>query len=336
MWIVQNICSSHQSTVEGAPGPFAVLTLEPRDAAHPEPLLWVTSDASVVACASCSARPFTVLCAEKFGLRSSPSIPKRCILQLSDFSVLESLEASSTLEELELQLDHYVVKRENRRHCQVEWLREPASGEVSFCEVADFDHAFRGLKKRLQSCGLCHETVLKVDLCVFPLLFWHVCELGVVAQEDALVVAARLLSHLAKKAGREQPLPPFEAMPDSVKKATAKLFMETQERLEKRKEKVSRLRCEMMAELKECDRILGLRNDLEIFDRNAYLEWGDSRCRPCCGFHFMKTRGCATCERAFLKGRELNALKMDPPDWKALALRKNELRMELYFMLFED
>ena len=252
-----------------------------------------------------------------------------------DCCVLKSLEASSSLEDFELRTEYYLPKR-GIRSLRIQWLREAANDEVAFCEVTDFDHALRGLKRRLQSCGLCHETVLKPDLCIFPLLFWHVCQLGrYVAEEDALVIATRLLLHLGQVYGKEQPLPPFEAMPGNVQKAMVSLHTKTLAMHDKMERKASQLQKEALTEIERCDRILGLRDDVELFDRNAYLEWGDARCRPCCSFHFMDTRGCASCERAFAKGRELNALKMDLPDWKALALRKAELQQELRFMLFE-
>jgi hypothetical protein len=247
---------------------------------------------------------------------------------------LASLEVSHTLEEFELQVEHYVNKQ-SPRSSTVEWLSDAAPSEVAFCEVVDFDHALRGLNRRLRSCSLCPETILRAELEVFPLLFWHVCHLGAESEDEALVVAMRLLSHLGKAQVKERPLPPFEAMPDSVREVVATLYAETRDAQSKRDTSTVRRRREALHELERCHRLLGLRGDVELFDRDAYLDWGDSCYRPCCGFHFMNTRGCVACEAAFAKGRELNALKMDPPNWVALARRKGELRSELHFLLFE-
>ena len=335
MWLVKNACASHSSTAKDV-GPLALLPPDPA-AGSDEQALLLTSDPAVVACAACSARPFTILHAEKLGFRSSPPIPKKCIWPRRPCSkncVLESLELSHTLEEFELQVEHY-VNQQVPRSSTVEWLSAAVPSEVAFCEVVDFDHALRGLKRRLRSCGLCPKTILRAELQVFPLLFWHVCHLGAESAEEALVVAMRLLAHLGKAQRREQPLPPFEAMPDSVREVVAMLYAETRDVHFKRDKRAARRRREALIELEQCHRLLGLRGDVELFNRDAYLDWGDSCYRPCCGFHFMNTRGCAACEAAFVKGRELNALKMDPPKWEALAHRKDELRNELHFLLFE-
>lgn len=296
----------------------------------------MTADAVVATCRACSARPFTVLLAEKYGLRTPPSIPQRCLPQSRGCAelALESLDQSSSLEEFDLRTKCYPAKKAPCDH-RVEWLG--SADALVFHEVTSADGALRGLKRRMQACGLCHEATLKPELSAFPLLFWHVCELdGALNEEEALVVAGRLLAHLGSMHGIEQPLPPFEAMPAFVRKATTGLYGETAELRRRAVARADRVRRENAAERERCSRTLALRRDVEAFDRDAYLNWGDARRRPCCGFHFMNVRGCRSCEEAFAKGRELNALKMNPPDWLALAVRKTELEEASQLSVFDE
>lgn len=339
MWLVRNPCALHRQVKADheAPGPIALLTplISPcRDGA-----LLLTTDRSAVACDACSARPFTVLCAEKFGLRSTPPIPKKVILSLEEClqleCILESLDKASSLDDFDLLTHHYPGKKEIRRY-GVSWQGRQLQKNAVFSPVADVDHALRGLRRRLEHSGLDPETFVKAELSSFPLLFWHVCQLNRnMAEDDALIVATRILSHLGRMSGKELPLPPFDGMPKRIQNTVTELFDEVQERRKKDAEKKSEVCAQTLAELKKCAEVLGLRQEVEAFDRSAYLDWGDARSRPCCTFHFMDVRGCDTCEAAFAKGRKLNALKMNMPDWEALSLKKSELEDELQFLRFE-
>ena len=302
------------------------------------PELTLTTDVSCETCTMCAARPFTMLDAELLGLRPYPPIPKKCILMLTrkdrNEETLDALDGAVSREQIELISDNYVpnVLFSRRSHLFKDFRAVPR--EVSFSGKVDVEDALEGLRRRLGACGLDDEQLMSADLTAFPLLFWHVSQVTQESEDMCLVFAMRLLRRLGQDLGRDAPVPPLHEMPSRVLDAVHGLHSEVRTSEKRLRRKLQEDADAKQLAKAECERLLKLREDIDAFDREAYLEWGDAKSRHCCAFNFFNIRGCTTCMRAFSKGYELDALKKTPPDWGLLNARVADLEEDLHRMTF--
>jgi len=298
----------------------------------------VTSDAACESCQHCVARPFTVLEAERLGLRSFPPIPKRCVLGLPirglDEEMLEALETAVSQDEIMTVSKNHVPRRKfaRRRH-DFERLQDTSSGML-FSNILRVDDALEGLRRRLRACDLDDGKLMEADLRIFPLLFWHVSQVTSLGEDQCLVAATRLIRRLGVECGKDMPLPPFHEMPLCVLEALEGFHAEIVETCEKLGHTRDMALARKLCDIDERKMKLKLRLDATAFDRQAYLEWGEAKNRPCCAFNFFNTKGCASCMRAFAKGHELDTLQKNPPDWLALEAQCAKLEEELIWMFF--
>jgi len=344
MWLVKGNCPLHGLSSDNLPLKLVgvlkpVVEIEEDVVVGRVPELTLTADVGCETCKTCRARPFTMLDAELLGLRPYPAIPKRCILTLTrkdrDAESMEALDAAVSKEQIELISENYMPSvGVSRKAYRFEDLRS-LPHEVSFSGTIGVVDALEGLRRRLSACGLDDEGLMSADLTTFPLLFWHVSQVTQQSEDLCLIFAMRLLSRLGQDFGRNVPLPPLHEMPSQVLEALHGLHSEILSSEKRSRKKLQEEADSKRLAKEECERLLKLRRDVDAFDREAYLEWGDAKSRPCCAFNFFNVRGCATCMRAFSKGQELDALKKTPPDWGILKERVAGLEEELLCTIFE-
>ena len=302
------------------------------------PELTLTTDVGCETCTACAARPFTMLDAELLGLRPYPPIPKRCILTLTrkdrNEETLDALDEAVSRGQIELISENYMPNVLFSRRSHVFKDLRAAPREVSFSGKVGVEDALEGLRKRLGACELDDEQLMSADLTTFPLLFWHVSQVTQESEDMCLVFAMRLLRRLGQELGRDAPMPPLHEMPSRVLDAVHGLHSEVRTSEKRLRRKIREDADAKHIAKAECERLLKLRADIDAFDRESYLEWGDAKSRPCCAFNFFNVRGCTTCMRAFSKGYELDALKKSPPDWCLLNARLADLEEDLHRMTF--
>ena len=343
MWLLKGNCPLHGIT-SGDVSPQLVGLLMP--IRKVEDMVWVgrspelilTSDVGCQNCTVCGARPFTMLDAELLGLRPYPPIPKRCLLPLARKNrkeeTLDALDGAVSREQIELLSENYVPKVTFSRRSHVFKDLRGVPREVLFSGKVGTEDALEGLRRRLRASGLDDEELMSADLTTFPLLFWHVSQVTQESEEMCLVFATRLLRRLGQDLGRDVPMPPLHEMPSRVLEAVQGLHSEVRTSEKRLRSKLQKDADATRLAKAECERLLKLRADIEAFDREAYLEWGDAKCRPCCAFNFFNVQGCTTCLQAFSKGYELDALKKSPPDWGFLNARVAALDEDLRRMTF--
>ena len=340
MWLVNVCCPLHgmpslEATSEHAVGLLMCLTkIEEVNVGNVVSERMLTRDLECEKCSQCLAQPFTVLEAERCGWRAFPQIPKKCVLKLlrkdSGDELLEALEVATSQDEITFISENYLPKRRYAAGCfYVKWLQDPSKG-VHFSEDLRPEEVLESLRQRIISCGLDDAVLMTADLSNFPLLVWHIMQITSLSEEQCLLAAMRFMQML--ESGKTSHLLSFHEMPRNIAEVLNGLYAEVNESKRKLQRKREELLVCKLAEKARCGKLLLRRSEIDTFDRQTYLDWGDSKKRSCCAFNFVDVRGCATCLRAFTVGRELDELKKNPPDWAALDVQITSLDEEIRWL----
>jgi hypothetical protein len=328
MWLVSLSCPHHGMTSSGQHSKKALGILEDgrkiEEACVANGLLkrLLTADRGCIECVECGAEPVTLLEAERRGWVDFPAIPKKCVLKLKRNDrreeVLEAMDSASTLHEISLLSDNYVPKKDmpSKVGC-LRWIREPCEEFRFACDTKEGD-LLRGLRRRLLACDLYAEDLVSADLKNYPLVAWHLMQATDFPEEECLLGARRLMQGLGASSDSSWSFPPFQYFHPEIIESLQALYVEVTEEKRQLRERLDNKIANLYAEKERLAEMLKKRSDVDAFDRQAYLDWGESRKRSCCTFSFLSVQGCATCLRAFEEGHRLDMLKKNPPDWSAL------------------
>jgi len=324
MWLVSLSCPHHGMTSSGhSENALGILEddriIEEACVAHSPLKRLLTADPGCIECVECGAEPVTLLEAERRGWVDFPAIPKKCVLKLKRNDrreeVLEAMDNASTMREISLRSDNYVPKK--ILPSKLRWLRDPCEDFRFACDNKE-GALLQGLRRRLQACDLYAEDLVSADLKNYPLVVWHLMQATNFSEEDCLLGARRLMQGLGAYSDSSWIFPPFQYLHPEIIESLQTLYVEVTEEKRQLRERLDKKIVNLYAEKERLAEMLKKRSDVDAFDRQAFLDWGESRKRSCCTFSFLSVQGCATCLRAFEEGHRLDMLQKTPPDWSAL------------------